>query len=120
MSVEPTAQPSGIITPPQERTPGLGIAAFFIGICGFPLWIALGAAIGHQLTDLGGANRTLVLALGGCVFILLGINALAIVMGFIAAFRKNCPKTLSILGIALNAIQLLLMLLVVALGHMSP
>jgi hypothetical protein len=100
-----------------ERTPGLGIAAFIIGVCGFPLWILLGIAIGHQLSDLGGSNRNLVLALGGCIFVMMGINALAIVMGFIAAFRKNHPKTLSILGITLNAIQLLLMLLVVTLGH---
>jgi hypothetical protein len=101
-------------------TPGLGIASFAIGICAFPTWIVLGVAIGHQLSDLGGANRTLVLTLGGCIHVLLGVNALAIVMGFIAAFQKSRPKTLSVLGIALNAIELSLMLLVVTLGHTLP
>jgi len=103
-----------------RRTPGLGTASFVIGICGFPLWILLGAAIGHQLTDLGGRNRNLVLTLATCIFVMLGINALAIIMGFIAAFWKQHRKTLSILGIALNTIELLLMLLVVILGHRLP
>jgi exosortase/archaeosortase len=48
------------------------------------------------------------------------INALAIVMGFIAAVRKQHRKTLSILGIAINAIELVLMLLAVMLGHRLP
>ena len=115
MSVDTAAAPSA--TP--QRTPGLGIASFAIGICGFPLWILLGVAIGHQLTDLGGANRNLVLTLGACIFVMLGVNAVAVVMGFIAAFGKNCRKTLSTLGIALNAIELFLMLLVVILGRGS-
>jgi hypothetical protein len=83
------------------------------------LWILLGVAIGHQLSDLGGANRNLVLALGACIFVMLGINALAIVMGLIAAFGKNRRKALSVLGIALNTIELFLMLLVVILGRGS-
>jgi hypothetical protein len=103
-----------------QKTPGLGIASFVVGICAFPVWILLGIAIGHQLTDLGGRNRNLILTLGLCIFILLAVNALAMVMGFIAAFRKQHRKTLSILGIAVNAIELLLMLLVVTLGHRLP
>ena len=100
--------------------PGLGIASFVIGICAFPTWILLGIAIGHQLTDLGGHNRDLILALGFCIYTLLAVNALAVVMGFIAAFRKQSRRTLSILGIALNTIELALMLLVVTMGHKLP
>src|SRR5438094_10376418 len=108
MNVDTVAVPPATL----QRTPGLGIASFVIGICGFPLWIVLGVAIGHQLTDLGGRNRNLLLTLGFCIFTMLAVNALAMVMGFIAALRKEHRKTLSILGIALNAIELLLMLLV--------
>ena len=100
-------------------TPALGIASFVIGFLGFPLWILLGVAIGHQLSDLGGQNHALVLTLGGCIFVMLGVNAVAIVMGFLAVSRKNSRNTLSVLGVALNAVELILMLLVVMLGHHS-
>jgi hypothetical protein len=112
--------PATVVSPPaiKATTPGLGLASFIIGIAGFPIWLVI-VAIAGVLHNRGvGSQNPSMEYVGLCLFAMLGLNLIGAILGIVAVFYKYAAKTLTILGISFNFLQVLGVIFLIILGMM--
>ena len=93
-----------------------GLVSFGIELAGFPAWLAIlvAAAIFHN-QGMGSQNPKMVLV-GLGLFAMLGLNAIGGILGLVTVFNKCKSKTLSILGISFNFLQIAGIILLMIIG----
>jgi len=108
-------------TPPplpqqEQKNPGLGLASFWIAIFGIPFWITLLtlAAVAHNAGE--GEESGAMIALGLILFAGVGLNALGLILGGIAATAKDAKLVLTLIGTALNLCQIVGIIGIIILG----
>jgi hypothetical protein len=84
----------------------LGVSGFIIALVAVPVWLLILIVAGAAHTrHSGGQNPTLVFV-GLGLFAMLGLNALGAVLGFVAVSKKAQRTTLTIVGLAMNLIEI--------------
>jgi hypothetical protein len=92
---------------PVKTNPGLGIASFCIGIAGVFAWFLLIGGAGF-LTMSGAEETNAMMALLGLLMMLgTGINLVGTIFGIVAVCRKDARKSLSVVGLTLNGLEMI-------------
>jgi hypothetical protein len=91
---------------PTRRHPGLGIASFTISLAGVFGWFILLLVAGAASASGASDTHPLMIATGLCLFLGLGLNLLGTVFGIVVLPRPHLPKTLTIIGITLNLVEM--------------
>ena len=99
-----------------ERHPVLGIMSFAAGVLGIPFWIILLTFAGMAATKGAGDKDPAMIATGLLLFLGVGINFVAAILGIVAASRRGSRKALSIIGICLNGLEFVGMLVILVVG----
>lgn len=114
--------PAAFPTPPpppvfqSKKNSPLGWASLVIGAVMFFGWFALLIAAG--LAHNAGANEEspVMVVIGLLLFASVGLNVLGIVLGIIPCTKSDNPKTVAVIGILLNALELVGMAGLMVLG----
>ena len=113
--------PPPITAPPPpmaEKHSGIGIAAFVIGILVL-IMICITFAVAGGTSGMSTYSSSYDSLLTGIGLLACGTIALAVVgtvLGIVAVFQKNTRKVFGIIGLVLNALVLLAMCGILALG----
>ena len=100
--------------PPKASRPGL--VGSIIAFAAMPLWLCILVVAGVSQASNPGSQSALLLFVGLSVFILLGANVTGAVLGSLAITRKSERRRLTIIGLALNLIQIAGILLLMVIG----
>jgi Outer membrane protein (OmpH-like) len=112
--VSPLSPPP--LTTSSNSSSSVGLAGFVIATAGVVIWlfIILLAALG-QAKHLGNQSP-LMIAVALAVFAMMAANAIGAVLGFMAISKKNQRKTLTIIGLTLNLIELFGFIFLIVIG----
>ena len=100
------------------KTPGIGLASFWMALLGVPFWFILLMIAGVAHNAGAGTESPVMIFTGLAMFAGFGVNALGVILGGIAANQKDVKQTLSWLGTGLNLCEILGMIGLMILGLM--
>lgn len=102
--------------PSPSQHPGLGIASFVIGLITGPCWLVLLFVAGTAYKAGATEQSAIMIAVGLIIFAGFGLNLLGGILGIVALQKPNAKKPLSIVGVTLNALQVMGMIGLIILG----
>jgi len=98
------------------KTPGIGLTSFWMGILGVPFWFVLLMTAGVAHNAGAGDQSNIMIFVGLAIFVGLGANALGVMLGGIAANKRDSKQTLSWIGTGLNLCEILGLVALIILG----
>lgn len=119
-NVVPHSMPPPLSSSPamSDKTSGVGIASLVIGVAGLPAWFAILGLAGYgQMQNLG-SQSPFMMFVGLSLFAMVGVNLVGTVLGFVAALQKHRKKTITVLGLTLNLLELVGIVAITAIGLM--
>ena len=99
-----------------KKNPGIGLASFWISVLTVPFWIILLVVAGAAHHAGAGDESAIMIAVGLILFVGVGVNALGLILGGVAATQKGVKLVLTWIGTALNLCQILGIIGLVVLG----
>jgi len=100
------------------KNPGIGLASFWMAVLGIPFWFTLLMVAGVAHNAGVGNESPVMVFVGLALFAGLGVNALGVILGGIAANQKDAKQTLSWIGTGLNLCEILGLIGLIILGLM--
>jgi hypothetical protein len=106
------------IQPPPSKDPSksrAGLAGSILGLAGIPIWLVIVVVAATGQSNLGSQGPRMMLVGFGAIA-MLGANITGAVLGFMAVAKESQRKTLTMIGLVLNIVQVLGILLLMFIG----